>query len=230
MRIIRVFTPSPALGVSVVALLVALGGTSYAALDLPRNSVGTKQIVNGAVTAKKIRNRAVTAPKIDTSGLTVPNALHSRNADAAVTAMTATSASHASTADSATTAATANHASTADSATTATTATNAEALGGSQPSAFELAANIKTAVVMNNGTTATVVRGNDRAVADRSGAGLVNIFFPENVSDCTWIATAVSVSTVFANVEAGSGNEVTVQTWNTSGALVDANFHLLIVC
>jgi hypothetical protein len=215
MRIIRVFTPSPALGVSVVALLVALGGTSYAALDLPRNSVGTKQIINGAVTAKKIRNRAVTAPKIDTSGLTVPNALHSSNADAAVTAMTATSASHAST---------------ADSATTATTATNAEALGGSPPSAFELAANIKTAVIMNNGTTAAVVRGNDRAVADRSGAGLVNIFFPENVSDCTWIATAISVSAVFANVEAGSGNEVTVQTWNASGALVDANFHLLVVC
>jgi len=71
------FTPSPALAVSFVALVVSLGGTSYAALSLPRNSVGTNQIGNGAVTVRKIRNGAVTAAKIDTAGLTVPNALPS---------------------------------------------------------------------------------------------------------------------------------------------------------
>ena len=53
---------------------MALGGTSYAAFKLPKNSVGTKQIKNGAVTTKKIKNHAVTARKINTSGLTVPNA------------------------------------------------------------------------------------------------------------------------------------------------------------
>lgn len=206
------FKPSPALGVSLVALLIALGGTSYAALSLPRNSVGTKQLVNGAVTAQKIRNGAVTAAKIDTSGLTVPDALHSSNASAAVSAMTATSANHASTADS------------------ATTAADADALGGSPPSAFELADSVKTAVVTNDGTKATVVRGNAGAVASRSGAGNVSLFFPQNVSSCTWSATAISVSGVFANVEFGSGNEIVVLTWNTTGALVDANFHLLIVC
>jgi hypothetical protein len=215
MRLIRVFRPSPALGVSFVALLVALGGTSYAALGLPRNSVGTKQIVNGAVTANKLRNGAVTARKIDTSGLTVPNALHSNNANAAVSAMTATSASHAST---------------ADSAMTATTANNAEALGGSPPSAFESAGNVKTAVVTNDGTRATVVRGNASAVASRSGTGNVDVFFPQNVSECTWIVTAIALSGIFANVEFGSGNEVAVLTWNTSGALVDSSFHLLVVC
>jgi hypothetical protein len=34
--------PSPAIGIAVIALIVALGGTSFAAsVALPRNSVGT---------------------------------------------------------------------------------------------------------------------------------------------------------------------------------------------
>lgn len=46
--------PSPALVVAVVALVVALGGTSYAAIILPANSVGTKQLKKHAVTPAKI--------------------------------------------------------------------------------------------------------------------------------------------------------------------------------
>ncbi len=87
--------PSPALVVSLVALIVALGGTSYAAFTLPKNSVGAKQIKNGAVTTKKIKNGAVTGPKMNLSGVTVPNASHANSAGSA------TNASHASTADTA---------------------------------------------------------------------------------------------------------------------------------
>jgi hypothetical protein len=46
--------PSTALIVSTIALVVALGGTSYAAFSLPNNSVGTRQIRNKAVTLTKI--------------------------------------------------------------------------------------------------------------------------------------------------------------------------------
>lgn len=46
--------PSPALVISLIALFVALGGTSYAAIKLPANSVGTKQLKNGAVTSAKL--------------------------------------------------------------------------------------------------------------------------------------------------------------------------------
>jgi len=46
--------PSPALAVAVVALVVALGGTSYAVVR-----VGTKQIRNNAITSAKIRNGQV---------------------------------------------------------------------------------------------------------------------------------------------------------------------------
>lgn len=54
-------SPSPALVVAVVALIVALGGTSYAALKLPKNSVGASQIKKNAVTSSKVRDRTLLA-------------------------------------------------------------------------------------------------------------------------------------------------------------------------
>src|SRR5215211_726278 len=44
---------------ALLALFVALGGTSYAAVKLPRNSVGTPQLKNGAVTKKKISKATI---------------------------------------------------------------------------------------------------------------------------------------------------------------------------
>jgi hypothetical protein len=57
--------PSPALVLACIALGVALGGTSVAAVSqLPRNSVGTAQLRNGAVTNAKLRNNVVTSAKV----------------------------------------------------------------------------------------------------------------------------------------------------------------------
>lgn len=42
-----------------IALFVALGGTSYAAITLPRNSVGSAQIRTAAVTSSDVRDRAL---------------------------------------------------------------------------------------------------------------------------------------------------------------------------
>ena len=95
MRISRFKLPSPALVVSSIALVVALGGTSYAALNLPKNSVGTKQLKKNAVTTKKISNGAVTRAKLNLKGVTVPNAKHANTADSANTANTANSAANA---------------------------------------------------------------------------------------------------------------------------------------
>ncbi len=76
MRKPRLRAPSPALVVSLIALFVALGGSSYAAItaSLPKNSVGTKQLKNGAVTATKIANGAVSAAKLSYSG-TIPSGI-----------------------------------------------------------------------------------------------------------------------------------------------------------
>jgi hypothetical protein len=51
--------------VAYAALFVALGGTSYAALSLPANSVGTRQVRNGAITTRKIANGSITPVKLD---------------------------------------------------------------------------------------------------------------------------------------------------------------------
>jgi hypothetical protein len=54
----RLRAPSPAFVISLIALFVALGGTTYAATSLPKNSVGTKQLKKNAVTGVKIKNGA----------------------------------------------------------------------------------------------------------------------------------------------------------------------------
>jgi hypothetical protein len=68
-------TPSPAMVVACLALMVALGGTSYAAIGLPANSVGTKQLKKAAVTGVKVKSDALTAKQINESTLgEVPSA------------------------------------------------------------------------------------------------------------------------------------------------------------
>lgn len=123
-----------------IAVFIALGGAGYAAVKLPKNSVGTKQIKNNAVTAAKIKPGAVTGSKIDLSTLgTVPSATiagTAKSADVAGSAGHATSADTAGSADSAKTAAHAETANTATSAEHAETATDATTLGGSPPQSF----------------------------------------------------------------------------------------------
>jgi hypothetical protein len=55
----RIRRPSHATIVAYLALFAALGGTGYAAITLPKNSVGAKQIRTGAVTSKEIRNNQI---------------------------------------------------------------------------------------------------------------------------------------------------------------------------
>lgn len=59
----RTRRPSPAMVVACLALLVALGGTSVAAVSqlVPRNSVGTAQLKKNAVVSTKVKNRSLLA-------------------------------------------------------------------------------------------------------------------------------------------------------------------------
>ena len=79
--------PSPAMVVACIALAVALGGTSYAAIRLPANSVGTTQLKRGAVTAVKVRGNSLTGTQINEARLgKVPFADRATNAATADTA------------------------------------------------------------------------------------------------------------------------------------------------
>jgi hypothetical protein len=50
--------------ISVVALFIALGGASYAAINLPKNSVGTKQLKGKSVGTKQLKPQAVKSNKV----------------------------------------------------------------------------------------------------------------------------------------------------------------------
>ena len=53
--------PSYSEVIATLALFIALGGASYAAIKVPKNSVGTRQIKKNAVTSGKVRNRTLLA-------------------------------------------------------------------------------------------------------------------------------------------------------------------------
>jgi hypothetical protein len=64
MRLLRIHRPRYADVAATLALLLAMGGTAYAATNLPAHSVGTKQLQSKAVTGSKIAPQAVTTPKL----------------------------------------------------------------------------------------------------------------------------------------------------------------------
>jgi hypothetical protein len=78
-----------------IAVFIALGGASYAATQLPKNSVGTKQLKNNAVKGPKVADDSLTAADIKgsvDSATTSTEATHATNADHAATADQATNA------------------------------------------------------------------------------------------------------------------------------------------
>src|SRR3954471_12214522 len=56
---------------SCVAVFIALGGTGYAAVKLPKNSVGSKQIKKNAVSSSKVKNGSLTKSDFKVTDLPV---------------------------------------------------------------------------------------------------------------------------------------------------------------
>jgi hypothetical protein len=53
--------------VGYLALFVALAGTSYAAVNLPKHSIGAAQLKKAAVGTRQLRNGSVTQPKVNSA-------------------------------------------------------------------------------------------------------------------------------------------------------------------
>jgi hypothetical protein len=85
--------------IALIALFIALGGTTFAATGFPRNSIGAKQLKKNAVTNPKIKRNAVTGAKIANNSVTGADVLESSLGRVP----SATNATHATTADNATT-------------------------------------------------------------------------------------------------------------------------------
>lgn len=94
----RRLRPSPSMVVAFLALVLALGGTSYAVTRLPANSVGSKQLKAGAVTRSDIKKDAVNGAKVANDALTGDdiNEASLGQVASALTAGSAGAASHAS--------------------------------------------------------------------------------------------------------------------------------------
>ena len=60
----RLRAPSPAMIVACIALAIALSGVGYAAITIPKNSVGTAQLKNDAVSNAKLQGGSVGSGKL----------------------------------------------------------------------------------------------------------------------------------------------------------------------
>src|SRR3954471_11991482 len=81
MKRFRPHRPSPAMAVALLSLVVATGGTGYAASNLPRNSVGTQQIKRNAVVSSKVKKDTLTGDDVNESQLgPVPTAARAGSA------------------------------------------------------------------------------------------------------------------------------------------------------
>lgn len=66
---LKKLAPSPALVIACVALAISLGGVGYAAVTLPRGSVGTPQLKDNAVTGAKVKKDTLTGLDINEASL-----------------------------------------------------------------------------------------------------------------------------------------------------------------
>ncbi|MFL5821922.1 MAG: hypothetical protein ACJ764_00610 [Solirubrobacteraceae bacterium] len=229
--------PSGALVVSVIALIVALGGTSYAAFSLPAHSIGSEQLKTAAVGTQKLKKGAVTAAKINVKGLTVPNALHAKHSDTATAAAHATTATHAASATHAGHATSAGHALSATHAGHATIALNSSRLGGRGAAAYQ--SKVVWARVAPDGTLSD---GRGVLWTNHPNIGVYEVRFNRNVSDCAYVATVGS--SLISNTEFDSkgpafirtlpllndSHGVTVAINGTNLGGMDNSFHLAVVC
>jgi hypothetical protein len=179
-----------------VAVFIALGGTSYAVSQLPRNSVGPKQIRTGAVGASEIHTSGVRSKDIKDRGVALRDiSLGARNSLRGQTGSTGPQ-------------------------------------GPPGPAVATLSAAVLPAGEIARG------QGTTSPVSNHTNEGVYRVDFNRDVSACFAVATISRSPTQSASgaiaAEMGSGagdrNSVYVYTSNSSGALADLPFHLIVTC
>jgi hypothetical protein len=201
---------------SATAVFVALGGTTYAAVSLSHDSVGSWQIRTAAVDKSEIHRSAVAASEIRRNGVNRseikrdavgpsevrPNAINTDEiADGGLAAADLSAAARA-----------------------------------------ELTA--ANAVSFHTASTAAGVAsgGNAKAIAHTAASGIYTVEFGQDVSACHFSATVGGVKTktgieqppanarVATASAAADVSTVVVRTFADDGAVLAAPFHLLLTC
>jgi hypothetical protein len=153
--------------VALIALTVALGGTSVAAVNqLAANSVGTSQLKSNAVTTPKIKNSAVNASKLASNAVTTAKIAGNAVTNAKIANGTIQPADLSS------------------AAKTSGPAGPSGAQGPSGPAGAP--ATALWASVDQNGT---LVRNRGATSAQRNGVGNYQVIFNQSVTGCSYVAT-----------------------------------------
>jgi hypothetical protein len=217
---------------SSLALFVALGGTSYAAIALPANSVGSDQIRTGAVGTSEIRTGGVGASELRTgsvrsseikTGGVGASEIHTdgvrtkeiKNGSVTTDKLGADAVTSAQVKDS---------------------SLEAADLSDAAKGSLSGAAPYRAAV----NTTGAAVAGNSTG-SNRSAAGVYTVDFGKDVSGCFYSATLAAVKNGTGTdsptpgsvtVEPGAANtSVVVRTFAVpGGTAADEPFHLMVSC
>jgi len=216
-----------------LALFIALGGTSYAAVALPSNSVGSDQIRTGAVGTSEIRTGGVNSAEIKTGG--VSQSEIKTGGVGASELHTASVRSPEIKTDAVKSDELAKDAVTTDEIKDGTIATAdisdaARAdLKGTPAVGYRASVNTAGAKQAGNATT-----------AGKTGTGTYTVDFGKDVSGCVSAATlaAVKNGTGFDTPDAGrvtvapgaTVTSVNVSTFGLAGNPADEPFDLIVAC
>jgi hypothetical protein len=211
--------------IAYAALFVALGGTSYAATSLPKNSVGTRQLKPSAVHRSDIASNAVSGSKI------AANTLKGADIDESSLGKVPSAAS----ADSATS---------ATNAANATNAADAGKLGGLAPAAFQR--GVRWALV-NTAGTAIIAQSGGITVSSHPFAGETFVDFGSATAGHAVWAMNSDLDNLASNGAATAGtcgvapdaypncanashtNHVHVSTHQANGTLADRAFYVFLL-
>jgi len=212
-----------------LALFVALGGVSYAAVTLPANSVGSVQIKPGAVKNSDLGTSAVTTGKVKDFSLLSKDFKPGQLVAGAPGATGATGPKGNTGAAGAT-------GLKGDTGATGATGLKGDTGGAGTPGTAVLSGLVKTQLA---GTT--VVRGGGLVSASRLNVGVYQAHFNRAITACTFLASygdtsaAGVASNNYLTVEQGDvDNRVIIRIYDPQGLPIEPSnsdgFHIAVFC
>jgi hypothetical protein len=213
-----------------LALFVALGGTGYAAISIPANSVGGAQIRPNAVGASEIRASAVGRSEIRAGGVASSEiARDGVGASEIRRGAVGSSEIH-------------NGAVRGGDIKNGTIASIDIGAGAIEPANLSTATRATfqaTALRVAVDADGTAVAGNAKTVTHTADSGQYAVTFDSDVSGCFYSATPAKVKTADpdrrATLNVASGgtsapDDVLVNTFDTAGNAFDEPFQLIVLC